>query len=230
VRHSPADRLAPRQHEESRRWYVALGANRFRWAFRRDSETQSPLPATWRPGATLCFWAFDLVWLDGDLLIHVPYADRRAALEELDLAGPCAVLPPLPRARRRGPARRLRRPRRHRPRAPDLPLPPPAGAAATGASSRPPAGRRCTPSGENDGGDGNPPPRLPPHRRGEVLRGRQSRPSGARAGYFEWGRCLDRSLFATPPRAASGSRAGAALRRRTLDPAPDRAHSPTSSG
>jgi bifunctional non-homologous end joining protein LigD len=40
----------------------------------------------------LSFWAFDVLWLDGDLLIDEPYADRRAALEELDLAGPCALL------------------------------------------------------------------------------------------------------------------------------------------
>jgi hypothetical protein len=36
------------------------------------------------------FWAFDLLWLDGDLLVDWPYAERRAALEELPLAGPCA--------------------------------------------------------------------------------------------------------------------------------------------
>jgi bifunctional non-homologous end joining protein LigD len=46
-----------------------------------------------RPTAPLSFWAFDLLWLDGDLLIDEPYADRRAALEAFDLTGPCAVLP-----------------------------------------------------------------------------------------------------------------------------------------
>jgi bifunctional non-homologous end joining protein LigD len=49
-----------------------------------------------RPMAPFSFWAFDLLWLDGDLLIDEPYADRRIALEELDLAGPCAVLPRFP--------------------------------------------------------------------------------------------------------------------------------------
>jgi bifunctional non-homologous end joining protein LigD len=34
--------------------------------------------------------------LDGALLVDEPYADRRAALEELELTGPCAVLPRFP--------------------------------------------------------------------------------------------------------------------------------------
>jgi bifunctional non-homologous end joining protein LigD len=44
----------------------------------------------------LSFWAFDLLWLDGELLVDRPYAERRAALEELGLAGPCGVVPRFP--------------------------------------------------------------------------------------------------------------------------------------
>ena len=45
------------------------------------------------PAAPMTFWAFDLLWLDDDSLLHQPYAHRRAALEALDLGGPCRVLP-----------------------------------------------------------------------------------------------------------------------------------------
>ena len=46
-----------------------------------------------RPGASVSFWAFDLLWLDGTLLIDQPYAERRAALEDLPVAGPCGIVP-----------------------------------------------------------------------------------------------------------------------------------------
>jgi bifunctional non-homologous end joining protein LigD len=49
-----------------------------------------------RPAAPVSFWAFDLLWLDGELLIDRPYAERRAALETLPLGGPCAVVPRFP--------------------------------------------------------------------------------------------------------------------------------------
>jgi bifunctional non-homologous end joining protein LigD len=45
---------------------------------------------------SVSFWAFDLLWVDGDLLTDRPYAERRAALEELTLAGPCGVIPRFP--------------------------------------------------------------------------------------------------------------------------------------
>jgi ATP-dependent DNA ligase len=46
-----------------------------------------------RPGASVSFWAFDLLWLDGTLLIDQPYAERRAAMEELLVAGPFGIVP-----------------------------------------------------------------------------------------------------------------------------------------
>jgi bifunctional non-homologous end joining protein LigD len=46
-----------------------------------------------RPGASVSFWAFDLLWLDGTLLIDEPYAERRATMEELPVAGPCGIVP-----------------------------------------------------------------------------------------------------------------------------------------
>jgi bifunctional non-homologous end joining protein LigD len=51
-----------------------------------------------RSAAPVSFWAFDLLWLDGDLLIDRPYAERRQALEHLHLAGPCRVVPRYPGA------------------------------------------------------------------------------------------------------------------------------------
>jgi bifunctional non-homologous end joining protein LigD len=39
------------------------------------------------------FWAFDLLWVDDELLLDRPYLERRQRLEELPLAGPCGVLP-----------------------------------------------------------------------------------------------------------------------------------------
>lgn len=38
------------------------------------------------------FWAFDVLWLDGELLVDRPYADRRAMLEDLPLGGACNVV------------------------------------------------------------------------------------------------------------------------------------------
>lgn len=42
------------------------------------------------------FWAFDLLWCDGDLLTDQPYAQRRTTLETLTLDGPCGVVPRFP--------------------------------------------------------------------------------------------------------------------------------------
>jgi hypothetical protein len=39
------------------------------------------------PATAVSFWAFDLLWLDGDLLIDRPYAERRAELEALPFGG-----------------------------------------------------------------------------------------------------------------------------------------------
>jgi bifunctional non-homologous end joining protein LigD len=39
------------------------------------------------------FWAFDLLWIDGESLLDRPYLQRRRQLEELRLTGPCGVLP-----------------------------------------------------------------------------------------------------------------------------------------
>jgi len=49
-----------------------------------------------RPAAPLSFWAFDLLWLDGELLTGRPYVERREALESLTLAGPWGVVPRYP--------------------------------------------------------------------------------------------------------------------------------------
>ncbi|MGH2688682.1 MAG: hypothetical protein ACRDKW_07735 [Actinomycetota bacterium] len=46
-----------------------------------------------RAGPALSFWAFDLLALDGTVLLDRPYVERRAALEALTLVGPCGVLP-----------------------------------------------------------------------------------------------------------------------------------------
>lgn len=51
-----------------------------------------------RPLAPLSFWAFDILWLDDELLVNRPYSDRRLILEQLDLPGPCGILPRFPGA------------------------------------------------------------------------------------------------------------------------------------
>ncbi|MGH2435982.1 MAG: hypothetical protein ACRDFA_03195 [bacterium] len=48
------------------------------------------------PAAPVSFWAFDLLWINGDLLIDRPYAERRTELEELPLPSPCRLLPRFP--------------------------------------------------------------------------------------------------------------------------------------
>ena len=42
--------------------------------------------------APLSFWAFDVLWLDGELLVDRSYGDRRAVLEELPVDGACRVV------------------------------------------------------------------------------------------------------------------------------------------
>jgi bifunctional non-homologous end joining protein LigD len=48
------------------------------------------------PPAPVSFWAFDLLWVDGEPLLDRPYVERRQRLEELRLSGPCGVLPRFP--------------------------------------------------------------------------------------------------------------------------------------
>lgn len=48
------------------------------------------------PPAPVSFWAFDLLWVDDEPLLHRPYLERRRELEHLDLPGPCGVLPRFP--------------------------------------------------------------------------------------------------------------------------------------
>jgi bifunctional non-homologous end joining protein LigD len=48
------------------------------------------------PPAPVSFWAFDLLWIDGEPLLDRPYHQRRQRLEELRLPGPCGVLPRFP--------------------------------------------------------------------------------------------------------------------------------------
>jgi len=50
------------------------------------------------PAAALTCWAFDLLWVDDTPLLDRPYSERRQQLEDLDLAGPCRVLPRYPGA------------------------------------------------------------------------------------------------------------------------------------
>jgi bifunctional non-homologous end joining protein LigD len=68
----------------------------------RASEFYSLMPRIGRRsiGATspVSFWAFDVLWLDGELLVGRSYADRRAVLEELPLGGACRVVPRFPGA------------------------------------------------------------------------------------------------------------------------------------
>jgi bifunctional non-homologous end joining protein LigD len=46
-----------------------------------------------RPATPVSFWAFDLLWLDGELLVDRPYLERRTTLEELPIARLCGVVP-----------------------------------------------------------------------------------------------------------------------------------------
>ena len=48
------------------------------------------------PPAPVSFWAFDLLWIDGEPLLDRPYLERRQRLEDLHLCGPCGVLPRFP--------------------------------------------------------------------------------------------------------------------------------------
>ena len=48
------------------------------------------------PPAPVSFWAFDLLWIDGEPLLDRPYHERRQRLEDLRLTGPCGVLPRFP--------------------------------------------------------------------------------------------------------------------------------------
>jgi bifunctional non-homologous end joining protein LigD len=45
------------------------------------------------PSPALTFWAFDLLVVDGEEILDRPYLERRRRLEELELSGPCGVLP-----------------------------------------------------------------------------------------------------------------------------------------
>jgi hypothetical protein len=54
------------------------------------------------------FWAFDLLWIDGEPLLDRPYLERRQRLEELRLTGPCGVLPCFPGPDAAGPGERTR--------------------------------------------------------------------------------------------------------------------------
>jgi bifunctional non-homologous end joining protein LigD len=45
------------------------------------------------PPAPVSFWAFDLLRIDDELLLHHSYLDRRQRLEQFVLPGPCGVLP-----------------------------------------------------------------------------------------------------------------------------------------
>jgi bifunctional non-homologous end joining protein LigD len=57
--------------------------------------------------AAVSFWAFDLLWLDDQLLVDRPYSERRGILEDLDLAGTVRSRGPLPGDGRRGAPGRL---------------------------------------------------------------------------------------------------------------------------
>jgi bifunctional non-homologous end joining protein LigD len=48
------------------------------------------------PVSPLSFWAFDVLWFDGELLLNRPYCERRSILEGVKLPGPCGVLPRFP--------------------------------------------------------------------------------------------------------------------------------------
>jgi len=48
------------------------------------------------PAAPVSFWAFDLLWIDDEALLDRPYLERRQRLDDLDLPGPCRVLPRYP--------------------------------------------------------------------------------------------------------------------------------------
>jgi bifunctional non-homologous end joining protein LigD len=51
--------------------------------------------STWS-NARLSVWAFDVLWVDGELLVDRSYADRRAVLEELPLDGSCHIISRFP--------------------------------------------------------------------------------------------------------------------------------------
>jgi bifunctional non-homologous end joining protein LigD len=59
-----------------------------RMAGRAGFEAQQGRRPGRRRGAAVTYLVFDLLWLDGRLLIGLPYAERRELLEELALAGP----------------------------------------------------------------------------------------------------------------------------------------------
>jgi bifunctional non-homologous end joining protein LigD len=65
-----------------------------------------------RASTSISFWAFDLLWIEGELLVDLPYADRRAALEQVHLAGPLRCRSQVSRYRYSRSSRCLRRPRR----------------------------------------------------------------------------------------------------------------------
>lgn len=48
------------------------------------------------PPAPMSLWAFDLLWIDDEAIVERSYLERRRRLEDLDLAGPCRVLPRYP--------------------------------------------------------------------------------------------------------------------------------------
>jgi len=48
--------------------------------------------------AAVSFWAFDLLWLDDELLVDRPYSERRGMLEQLDLPSPCGIVARFPGA------------------------------------------------------------------------------------------------------------------------------------
>jgi len=48
------------------------------------------------PAAPVSFWAFDLLWIDDEPLLDRSYLERRRRLHDLDLPGPCRVLPHFP--------------------------------------------------------------------------------------------------------------------------------------
>jgi bifunctional non-homologous end joining protein LigD len=64
----------------------------------RASDFYALLPrlADARRATPLSFWAFDLLWLDGQPIVNDSYEVRRTALEGLALAGPCGVVPQFP--------------------------------------------------------------------------------------------------------------------------------------
>src|SRR5207244_1138919 len=82
------DRSEPRARRRARggRW-TRFGVYGLMPGIRRRSNS-STVPVS--------FWAFGILWLDGELLVHRSYADRRAVLEELPLNGACRVVQRFP--------------------------------------------------------------------------------------------------------------------------------------